>query len=179
MTIEENNREREFNRPRLLRQWRKHNPGVRIRPMLAHNPNCYVTDDGRIFALRREENRYRGKYILAERPQSKVKAPGAFRGGAHNYLTVVVTVSAPNRRNFPNINFSSSSRIRFRTHTLVAYYFCTREFFDRTQVDHIDGNPTNNHASNLEWVTPAENYRRAKELRRLKKLKTNNYANRI
>ena len=175
MTIEENNREREFNRPRLLREWRKHNPGVRIRPMLAHNPNCYVTDDGRIFILRREGN-HRGKYIFAERPQYKSKAPGAFRGGAHNYLTVVIAVSVPNQRNFPNCNFASTSgRKRFSTHKLVAYYFCTREFFDRTQVDHIDGNPTNNHASNLEWVTPAENNRRAKELRRLKKSQITNH----
>ena len=169
MTIEENNREREFNRPRLLRQWRKHNPGVRIRPMLAHSPNWYVTDDGRIFVLRREEaNGHRGKFVLAEVKQTKRTHPGAFRGGAHNYWYVTITISVNNRPNFPNCKLKHGIK-RFLTHQLVAYYFCTREFFDRTQVDHIDGNPTNNHASNLEWVTPAENYRRAKELRKLKK----------
>ena len=38
------------------------------------------------------------------------------------------------------------------------------------QIDHKDGNPLNNHIDNLEDVTPAENRRRAKRLRRLRKL---------
>ena len=172
MTREEINREREFNRPRLLRQWRKHNPGVRIKPMLAHSPNYYVTDDGRILSLRREEN-HRGKFVLAETRQFKLTSPACFRGGVHNYWQVTIRITLNNQKNFPNVNFTSTNGMKlFPVHRLVAYYFCTREFFDRTQVDHIDGNPTNNHASNLEWVTPAENYRRAKELRKLKKLQS-------
>ena len=38
------------------------------------------------------------------------------------------------------------------------------------QIDHIDGDPLNNHIDNLEAVTPAENISRAKRLRRLRKL---------
>lgn len=36
------------------------------------------------------------------------------------------------------------------------------------EVDHIDGNPDNNYIGNLEWVSHAENMRRAKSLRLLR-----------
>lgn len=38
------------------------------------------------------------------------------------------------------------------------------------QIDHVNGDPTDNHIDNLEAVTPAENYRRAKILRRVRKI---------
>lgn len=51
-------------------------------------------------------------------------------------------------------------------HRLVALAFNPNENpKERTQVNHIDGNPANNAASNLEWVTPAENVRHANALR--------------
>jgi len=34
---------------------------------------------------------------------------------------------------------------------------------DRVQIDHLDKNPFNNYAGNLEWVTPAENRKRKRE----------------
>ena len=40
---------------------------------------------------------------------------------------------------------------------------------DGYQCDHINGIPTDNRACNLQWVTPAENTRRAKLLRELRK----------
>lgn len=40
---------------------------------------------------------------------------------------------------------------------------------DGFQCDHINGIPTDNRACNLQWVTPAENIRRAKLLRELRK----------
>jgi hypothetical protein len=40
---------------------------------------------------------------------------------------------------------------------------------DGYQCDHINGIPTDNRACNLQWVTPAENIRRAKLLRELRK----------
>lgn len=48
-------------------------------------------------------------------------------------------------------------------HRIVAYGFCENPN-NYPSVDHIDGNKCNNHYTNLEWVTPKENTRRAIEL---------------
>lgn len=53
-------------------------------------------------------------------------------------------------------------------HRLVALTFCHKpsgwswEDPSKWTVDHVDGDPENNEASNLEWVTQAENIRRSK-----------------
>lgn len=43
-----------------------------------------------------------------------------------------------------------------RIHRLVALYFL-KKVIGKEHVNHIDGNKTNNHVTNLEWVTPSEN----------------------
>jgi|694.fasta_scaffold27486_8 hypothetical protein len=45
---------------------------------------------------------------------------------------------------------------RQRIHRLVAMAFCTK-IDGKEYVNHIDGNPRNNRADNLEWVTNSEN----------------------
>lgn len=45
---------------------------------------------------------------------------------------------------------------RVRNHRLVAEHFIENPL-NREQVNHIDGNPLNNHVSNLEWVSNREN----------------------
>jgi len=49
---------------------------------------------------------------------------------------------------------------KHRVHRLVAKAFLEPPPSEKhTQVNHIDGDPANNHADNLEWVTPSENIR--------------------
>ena len=56
------------------------------------------------------------------------------------------------------INFYvNHKRIGFAVHTIVAKQFLPNNDPDKTQVNHKDGNTTNNSVDNLEWVTPLEN----------------------
>lgn len=55
-------------------------------------------------------------------------------------------------------------------HHLVAKYFIDNPE-NKSQINHIDGDKTNNYYKNLEWNTPTENIQHAYKV----KLKNNNY----
>jgi len=52
--------------------------------------------------------------------------------------------------------YNKGKRKRYYVHRLVAQSYCSNEY-NKEHVNHIDLNKTNNHYSNLEWVTCKEN----------------------
>ena len=49
-------------------------------------------------------------------------------------------------------------------HRVVAEAWCKGKTVERSMVNHIDGNKCNNHPSNLEWCTAAENNAHARAM---------------
>lgn len=54
---------------------------------------------------------------------------------------------------------------RYKAHRLVALLFLPTPEKEKNMVDHLDGDKTNNHYSNLEWVTCYENNKRARDMK--------------
>lgn len=60
-----------------------------------------------------------------------------------------------------SIVFDDGTRKEMFAHRLVALAFIENSDVSKTFVNHLDGDKTNNHVSNLEWVTPSENNQHA------------------
>lgn len=62
------------------------------------------------------------------------------------------------------INDDKKYQKSYKVHRLVAYFFCENKNPDIfTEPDHLDLNRLNNYYKNLEWISHAENIRRARE----------------
>ena len=95
--------------------------------------------------------------VLIEKPNYSVSNTGEVRNDrSGKTLKAYIGESG-----YPMIRFSDSA---FTVHSLVAKNWLCDSYFDGAQVDHLDMDKTNNVVSNLEWVTPKENSRRAREV---------------
>lgn len=94
--------------------------------------NYYVTDDGRVWSERSK------KYM-------------ATREDKDGYLKVALVSSET----------PEGKRHRYSVHRLVLENFCPIENMGNFQVNHKDGNKTNNKLENLEWATYQENINHA------------------
>ena len=61
--------------------------------------------------------------------------------------------------------YKEGKRRRFRVHRLVMLTF-VKNPRRKPHVNHLDGNRSNNHISNLEWCTPKENFDHASQVLR-------------
>ena len=60
-------------------------------------------------------------------------------------------------------NLDTKKQKQFYIHRLVATLFLDTPSSDKIQVNHIDGDKSNNKASNLEWVNPKDNIKHMHE----------------
>lgn len=66
-----------------------------------------------------------------------------------------------NNRGYVIYTFNDCGKVTKYVHHLVMAAFGDHKPAPYYQIDHVDGNKNNNCISNLEWVTPSENTRRA------------------
>ena len=91
----------------------------------------------------------------------RVKVTNNYNDQVH-WPKIYLTGGHPEKRYAAlSINYAPTKYI----HRLVALYFIANPENSRT-VNHIDGNPLNNHFQNLEWATHGENIRHGAEMRR-------------
>ncbi len=109
--------------------------------------------------------------------RSKIKIPKGFiqiKEMPNYYINEYGKIFSLNKRGFLNQTVSQPcgyirhtlydnwKTMPIRVHSLVAQYFIGPRP-EGYQVNHIDGNKTNNHYSNLEYVTPMQNIRHSVE----------------
>lgn len=74
-----------------------------------------------------------------------------------------VMTKSPTSTGYFKIGFVKNKiRKEFKIHRLVAIAFIPNPK-NKPFINHIDGNPLNNHVSNLEWCTPSENVQHSYE----------------
>lgn len=83
-------------------------------------------------------------------------------GKVRNKKTGLILKPKYNHKGYQYVNLSVSKykSIKWYIHRLVGFHFIPNPE-NKPQINHIDGNPSNNVAENLEWVTNEENQRHA------------------
>lgn len=107
-----------------------------VKDILGYEGLYAVTDDGKIYSHSRVVKASHGSTQLRKGRWLK---PELTKAG------------------YQMVSLSRDSKVKkYLVHRLVASAFIDKNK-DKIHVNHIDGNKSNNHASNLEWCTPSEN----------------------
>lgn len=100
------------------------------------------------------------KEPISQYPEYKVDTNGIVYSKTNRPLK-----PSTNSKGYQIVNLMiQKQRIGVAVHTLVAKQFIPNADINKNQVNHIDGDKTNNNVSNLEWVTPLENTKHAKNV---------------
>ena len=92
-------------------------------------------------------------------------------GKVRNDKTMKLLKMKPNKKGYIRVGIylrGEDTVKRVSVHVMVAETFIGPKPDDNFEIDHVDGNKSNNNVSNLEWVTRSENIKRAfmKELKK-------------
>lgn len=98
---------------------------------------------------------YEGKYQVSNTGMVKSlsKKVNSKNGSIRTTKTIILKRS-PNKIGYVPV-YLGNNKLGL-IHRLVAIAFIPNPE-NKPQINHIDGNPSNNHVSNLEWCTPSEN----------------------
>ena len=129
----------------------------RMLQLLRMRPHDVRRDAELLPELRREGNGVIGMWkSIAEFPKYEVSDGGEIR----NADTGKTLSQFANNRGYLKVSLKSSAdgkQHNVLVHRLVAKAFIENEAKERTQVNHINEDKSDNRACNLEWVTPSEN----------------------
>ena len=106
---------------------------------------------------------YGGRYEVSNK--GRVKRVLSIKNGKKEILELKQYPN--NRGGYMMVHLSKDGKQSLhQVHRLVAYAFITNKSKQFREVDHIDGDVTNNNATNLRWVTHNQNIKFAKERRK-------------
>jgi len=106
----------------------------------------------------KEINGYEGLYEVSNLGRIK-----SLPKGKHRKSEMILTLR---KHPYKFVNLSKDGKANTKSvHRLVAHAFIPNPL-NKSTINHIDCNPSNNNVSNLEWVTPLENQMHSRKLGR-------------
>lgn len=109
---------------------------------------------------------YEGLYEVSDRGRVRSLDRWAENRGSKTRMFLKGKLLSPrSNRGYPHVSLSKGGKVRpFGVHVLVAIAFLPPPNPGQDQVNHKDGDPTNNCWDNLEWATSQENHDHAVRL---------------
>ena len=101
---------------------------------------------------------FKNKYRISD--SGRVEIKNYKNKGFSSFASIL-----PGRDGYCRVYLNNGKSQAFLVHRLVAIYFLDKpDIEDRKQVNHIDGDKSNNNSKNLEWVNGYENVAHAKRI---------------